>query len=220
MCDSLVLFSVGERGLCCLQVFFASAFVWFDAGHHSKHCCGHTRSVSVVCITCNGARFATVTCAELAHGSSCNPLHVVLVAVALHGHEVVFVNGGFDPEIGFVAEFFEEVAHVVWLAALAGVILACLVVGIIPGVEVVKTLCEFGICKSQNVRGVALRLTVHHVVAAVEPTTAHVFAVVAILCKAGRIIRAVQDPVRALARTLGAKESCGHPSRFDKIVCA
>ena len=139
-----MLLGVCKSGLGGLQIFFASAFIGVDTSHHGKHCCCHTRRVSVVRIAFDFARFTAIAGSELGHDTCGNPFVMVLLAVTLHGHKVVFVNSSLDPEIGFIAEFFEKVAHAVWFAALAGIILAGLVVGVVTGIEVVESLCKFG----------------------------------------------------------------------------
>ena len=220
VCDAILFLGIGKGGLCGLQVLFAIFFIGIHSCHDRKHCCCHTRCERVVCGCCDITRFATVTISELAHGTCGHPLVVVLVAIALHGHKMTVVNGSLDPEVSFVAEFFQKVAHIVWLAAFAGVVLAGLVVCVVACVKVVKALGKFCKAECQNVGGKTLALSVHHVVAAVEPATAHVFAVVFVTRKASRVVRAVKNPVRPLTGALGSIESGGHPSCFDEIIVA
>ena len=218
--NAILLLGIGKSGLCCLQVLFAGRGIRIHTGHDGEHCCCHTRCERVVCGCCDITRFATVTISELAHGTCGHPLVVVLVAIALHGHKMAIVNGCLDPEVCFVTEFFEKVAHIVWLAAFAGVVLAGLVVCVVACVKVVKALGKFCKAECQNVGGETLALSVHHVVAAVEPAAAHVFSVVFVTRKACRVVRAVKNPVRPLTGALGSIESGGHPSCFDEIIVA
>ena len=148
ICDTLMFLGVCKSCFCGFQVFFAIFFIWVHTGHNRKHCGSHARRVGVICITFDFARFAAVTRSEFGHCTGGYPFVVVLVAVAFHGHEVVLVNGGFDPEVRFVAEFFEEVAHIVWLAAFAGVVLAGFVVRVVARIKVVESLGEFGEAES------------------------------------------------------------------------
>ena len=218
--NTLVALGVRIGRLCSLQVLSLVCRIGVNTSHHGKHSRSKARSKAIVCVTRNRTRFTTFARAELAHGTGSHPFLVIGVTVTLDRHKAVAIDSGLGPEVCFVAEFFEQVSHLVGLTTLHGVVVSSLVVGVVTGIKVVETFSKFGISQSEHIRGITLRLTIHHVVTAVKPTTAHVFAVIAILGKASRVARAIQNPVGALARTLRTEESGCHPRSFHIVVGA